>query len=118
MIKRLAIISLFTLAACASGHSVLTMDTFYDIPVGATKDEVISKAGDPSTIRKKDDGTEEYEYVERMSAGARLLQERRYVIILKDGLVVSKRVDQSSPPPTTFDSYEMQTTHNGETPSP
>ncbi len=112
--KQLLIAALFTLAACASGNKMLTMDSFYDIPVGATKDEVIAKAGDPSRITKKDNGVEEYEYVERMSVGARLLQERRYIITVKDGMVVSKRVEQSSPPPTTFDSYEMQTTHNGD----
>jgi peroxiredoxin len=42
------------------------------------------------------------------------LQERHYVIIIKDGVVVSKRVEQSSPQPTQFDSYDMQTTRNGE----
>ena len=116
MIKRLMITALFTLAACASGHKMLTMDSFYDIPVGATKDEVIAKAGDPYTITKKEDGVEEYEYVERMTAGARLLQERRYIITLKNGTVVSKRVEQSSPGPGNFDSYDMQTTRNGEVP--
>jgi hypothetical protein len=125
--RRLLISSLLLLAACASGPSVVTMNAFYDIPVGATKNEVIAKAGDPTAIEKKDDGSEEYQYVERMTAGARLLQERHYIITLKDGVVVSKRVEQSSPPPTTFDSYEMQTTfdsyemqttHNDNAPAP
>lgn len=103
------------LAACASGPSVLTSDSFYSIPVGATKDEVIAKAGDPAKISKKDDGTEEYLYIERMKAGARTVQERHYIITIKDGAVVSKKVEQSSPMPTSFDSYEMQTTRNSET---
>jgi hypothetical protein len=108
--KNFVWISLFFLAACASGPRMLTMDSFYDIPVGATKDEVIAKAGDPMVITKKDDGVEEYEYIERMKLGARTLQERHYILILKEGKVVNKRVEQSSPPPTEFDSYEMQTT--------
>jgi hypothetical protein len=110
--KNTLIISLLTLAACASGPSVVSMDSFYDIPVGASKEEVIAKAGDPSSITKKEDGTEEYHYVERLTAGARLLQERRYTIVLKDGVVVSKKIEQASPNPMTFDSYEMQTTEN------
>jgi len=111
---RFAWISLFALTACASGNHVLTMDAFYDIPVGATREEVIAQVGEPYSITKKEDGSEEFVFIERMKAGARTLQERRYVIILKDGAVVSKKVEQSSPLPTTFDSYEMQTTHNGE----
>ena len=88
------------------------MDSYYEIPVGATTKEVLAKAGDPSKITKKDDGTQEYLYIERLMAGSRLLQERRYVISIKDGVVVSKHIEQSSPPPTAVDSYEMQTTQN------
>jgi hypothetical protein len=113
--RRIAWISLLAFAACASGHNMLTMDSFYDIPVGATKEEVISKVGDPYSITRKDDGSEDFVFIERMKAGARLIQERRYIITLKDGVVISKRLEQSSPPATTFDSYEMQTTRNSET---
>ena len=113
--RRIAWISLFAFAACASGHSMLTMDSFYDISVGASREEVISKVGDPYSITKKDDGSEEFVFIERMRAGARVIQERRYIIVLKDGIVVSKRLEQSSPPATSFDSYEMQTTRNSET---
>ena len=113
--KRIAWISLLTLAACASGHNVLTMDSFYDIPVGATKEEVMTQVGKPYSITKKEDGCEEFLFIERMKVGARVMQERRYIITIKDGVVVSKHFEQSSPPPTTFDSYEMQTTRNSET---
>ena len=113
--KQWIIATLLTLTACASGSKVLTMDSYYDIPIGATQEEVVAKAGDPWKITHKEDGTEEYLYVERMSAGARLLQERRYIITIKNGTVVSKHVEQSSPSPTSTDSYDMQTTRNAET---
>lgn len=105
-------ISLFTMTACASGPSVLSMNAFYDISVGATRDEVVSQAGNPYSIKKKQDGSEEFVYIERLKAGARLLQERRYIITIKDGVVVSKRVETAAPSPTLFDSYEMQTTQS------
>lgn len=96
----------------------MTMNSFYEIPVGASKDEVVVAAGKPFAIHKKEDGSVEYEYVERFNLGSRSLNERHYYILIKDGRVVSKRVEQTSPPPYTFDSYEMQTTQNGNSSPP
>lgn len=98
------------LAACASGPSALSRAAYADISIGSTREEVIAEVGKPIHVTKKDDGSEEFEYVERLTVGGRLLQERRYFILLKDGVVISKRFDDRAPPPTTFDSYEMQTT--------
>ena len=106
------IASLLCLSACASGGSIMTMNAFYDIPLGASESEVISSAGKPYSVNKKEDGVVEYEYIERVKAGARDLEERRYVLVLKDGKVVSKYVKASTPSPFLFDSYEMQTTQN------
>jgi hypothetical protein len=105
-------LSLLCMAACASGGAIMTMNAFHDIPLGASESEVISSAGKPYSICKKEDGVVEYEYIERVKAGARDLEERRYVLVLKDGKVVSKHVKGSSPSPFLFDSYEMQTTQN------
>ena len=117
---RLLIISFLILSACAVGPKIVTMDAFYDVPIGATKAEVVAKTGDPSSITNKDDGVQEYHYIERFKAGARTLEERHYIITLKDGVVISKRVEQISPPdaPMHFDSYQMQTTRNSETTIP
>ena len=90
----------------------MTMNSFHDIPLGASSSEVIASAGEPYKIHKKKDGTVEYEYIERIKAGGRDLEERRYIIVLKDGKVVSKHVKESSPSPYLFDSYEMQTTQS------
>jgi hypothetical protein len=104
------LLCLLIMAGCSSGGRMMTMDSFYGIPIGATKDEVVQCAGSPAECRLKCSNVEELEYIERINAGARLLQERRYILTLRNGKVVSKRVEQSSPAPTTFDSYEMQTT--------
>jgi hypothetical protein len=99
-------------AACASGGAIMTMNAFYDIPMGATESEVVATAGKPYSISHTDGGAVEYEYIERVKAGARDLEERRYVLVLKEGKVVSKYVKGSTPSPYLFDSYEMQTTQN------
>lgn len=89
---------------------MMTMGSFYDIPIGSTPKEVVDTAGEPYAVHKKDDGSVEYEYIERMKAGGRNLEERHYYLLIRDGKVVSKRVEQFSPPPYIFDSYDMQTT--------
>ena len=100
------------------GGTMVTWDTFAEVPIGASQTEVVQTVGEPYAIHTKDDGTVEYEYIERFKVGYRNMQTRRYYILLKDGKVVSKRYDQNSPWPyylESFDSYEMQTTQNGQT---
>lgn len=105
-------IPLFLLASCALGGKPVTMDAFYDIDLCTSTPQVIAALGKPYAIHKKDDGSVEYEYIERIKIGARDAEERHYFILIKDGTVVSKRVKQSSPLPYGFDSYDMQTTQS------
>jgi hypothetical protein len=103
-------------AACSMNGSVVTMQEFYDVPIGTSTTEAVASLGEPYAIYKKDDGTVEYEYIERIKIGNRDAEERHYFLVIKDGQVVSKRVKQSGPIPyylRNFDSYEMQTTQNG-----
>jgi len=97
-------------AACTSASSIMTHQAFFDIPIGSSKKEVITIIGEPYAIHKKEDGSVEYEYIERFKVGGRETEEKHYFLLIKDGKVASKRVEQSSPPPYIFDSYEMQTT--------
>ena len=94
----------------------MTMNSFYEIPVGATQEEVVSSAGTPYATRQLADGSTEYEYIERFKAGGRNINERHYYILMKEGKVIAKRVKQTSPPPYTFDSYQMQTTQGASPP--
>jgi len=108
------ILTFLALAACATGGSNMTMVEFDSVQLGMSTDQVVATAGKPAKISTKEDGTTEYEYVEKITVGGRSVEERHYILTLKGGKVVSKRVKQSSPP--GFDntnSYEMQTTHNG-----
>lgn len=83
---------------------------FYDVPVGATREEVVASCGEPFAVHRKSDGTTEYEYIEKLNIGARNVSERHFFIIMKDGKVVSKRVQTEQARPYGFDSYDMQTT--------
>ncbi len=102
----------FAAAGCSSGGSIVSMRAFYDIPIGATESETVASLGRPYSVHERADGTVEYEYIERIKEGERTIEERCYTIVLKDGKVVSKKVNQDSPPGYLFDSYQMQTTEN------
>ncbi len=110
--RRMMFVWLAVCSACSSGGHILNAGGFYDVPVGASKSEVVDQIGSPASSRNLGEGREELEYIERVRVGGRLLQERRYILTLKDGKVVSKRMETDLPAPTQFDSYEMQTTQN------
>lgn len=115
------LIPMFFLAACSMSGSVVTMEAFSEVPVGATTSEVVSCIGEPYSIHKLCDGAVEYEYIERIKIGGRDAEERHYYLLIKDGQVISKRVKQSGPLPyylNSFDSYDMQTTQNGDEQQP
>lgn len=109
------LLPLFLFASCALGGRVVTMDAFHEIDLCTTTSQVVATLGKPYAIHKKGDGTVEYEYIERIKIGGRDAEERRYFILMRDGVVVSKRVKQSSPLPYGFDSYDMQTTQTDQT---
>jgi hypothetical protein len=105
-------IFLLLLGSCSLTGRNVTMQEFYQIDVSTTSAQVIAILGEPYAIHQKRDGVEEYEYIERITIGARYAEERHYFIAIKNGKVVSKRVDQASPLPLSFDSYDMQTTQS------
>ena len=92
----------------------MTSQAFFDIPIGSSESEIVASAGEPYATHKKEDGSTEYEYIERVKIGGREAETRHYYLLVRDGKVVSKRVEQTSPPPYIFDSYEMQTTQTAD----
>jgi hypothetical protein len=97
-------------ASCASGGSVATQTSFYQVDVGATTAELEEAMGAPYAKHKAPDGDVEYEYIERLKEGSRNLEVRHYFFLIKDGRVIGKRTRTSVPSPYEFDSYQMQTT--------
>lgn len=104
------VLFLSVLSSCAMGSRAMSMDNFYQVELEESKTQVIDRLGKPYAVREFTDGTIEYEYIEKIKIGARDTQERHYFITLKDGQVVSKRVETGIPLPYGYDSYEMQTT--------
>lgn len=100
---------LISLSLTACGHQVMTAESFSDIPIGTSKEELKKVAGSPYRVKKKKNGDEVYEYVEKFKIGDRTLTERHYYLIVREGRVVEKKVDTDSPPPFATDSYDMQT---------
>ena len=105
-------ISLLLLSGFAIGGKAVTMGLYCEIDLCTTTPQVVEILGKPYAIHEMTDGYVEYEYIERINIGAREAEERHYFILMKDGLVVSKRVRQGVASPLGFDSYEMQTTQN------
>ncbi len=105
----------FLIAACASGGHMMTAESFYSVPMGTSREELVEQVGKPARVVNKGGGVQEYEYVERLSAGARTLQETRYIYTIENDKITARRVERSSPNPSGFenDSYNMQTTQNG-----
>lgn len=112
--RRLSIIISAFFVACASGGHITTIGSFEEVSIGSSKAEVREFIGDPISEKKLADGSTEYVYIERFKAGNRNLILRRYYIVMKDGVVVSKRVEEASPEPyrSSGNSYNMQTTYN------
>jgi hypothetical protein len=64
-VKRIFVgLSLF-LAACASGGAAISMNNYYEVPIGATQRELVDTMGEPVATHRKEEGAVEYEYVEK-----------------------------------------------------
>lgn len=115
MRKILTILSLSILVfSCASGGKVMTAESFSEVSIGMSSDEMQKKFGKPYSIKDLGEGEVEYTYIEKIHMGSRVLQERHYLIILKNGRVTSTKTRDYSRPAWQRNSYEMQTSYNKE----
>jgi len=107
-------LSLLSLWGCASGGKVMTAQTFSDVSVGMTDKEVKDKFGRPFAVKHLENGEVEYRYIEKVHYGPRVIEERHYLIILKNGKVISTKAEDFTRPIYERNSYEMQTSYNEE----
>jgi hypothetical protein len=76
----------------------MTHETFGSIGTGDSFTEVEKKAGEPFSVKNKKDGSVEYLYIERVWMGDELVYLNRYYVVVKNGMVVSKRFKQQKQP--------------------
>lgn len=99
---------LLVLFGCASGGKMMHMDNFQEISVGNSLEELVNNQGAPYSINKLGDGSEEYEYIEKVALNNRIMNVRHYFFVIKEGKISAKRYTQEQP--RRFrNSYELQT---------
>lgn len=100
------------LVSCMSSHKVMTMSDYSSVDVGTTEKQLVAQSGEPYSKKSLEGGKMQYQYIERIEGGSRIVEERHYFFIIENGKVVNKYVKDISPPPYLENSYDMQTTHS------
>ena len=113
--KKYIFLSFFLLMACAAGHRIMTTETFYEVNEGMTEKELKAKAGTPYLIKDLGNGEKQYEYIERVIINNRTVEARRYLFIIKNGIVTSKKIvyDDKDKPLLERNAYDLQTSLKG-----
>lgn len=113
--KKYFIFCLFFCFACASSGKIVTMDDYCKVEVGMTEKELKNELGEPYAI-KCYCGVKEYEYIERLIVPDRDVEARHYFFIVKDEVIISKRVIKEDPyrPLLERNAYDLQTSYNRE----
>lgn len=93
------LLSLLVLAGCFTRPNVANRQAYDSINLGEPVAEVEKKIGKPYQVRKYSNGTELYEYIERIYAVENeIIEERHYFIWIKNGQVISKKITEDRQP--------------------
>lgn len=95
--KKLVLLLLLT--ACMGGTRVMTRHDYASVEVGSPIKKVETQFGPPYQVHSKGPSSEVYEYDERTSIGTRVVELRRYYLVVEDGKVVGKYMKVDFPPP-------------------
>ncbi|VHO00844.1 hypothetical protein [Candidatus Rhabdochlamydia sp. T3358] len=96
--RLVAITFIALLTGCCSSYFAMTDRSFCEIEMGVFINEIQCQVGDPYAICIREDGAEEYQYIERIDLGNGLVMEKHYFLIVKDDRVISKRLVRRIPP--------------------
>lgn len=91
------------LTGCFCGRCSMNQVSFDDILIGMSVDDVEEMVGTPYSIRCQGSCSQEYEYIERIDAGAKVanwnvITVNHYFLIFCNGQVVAKRISKQRPP--------------------
>ena len=85
------------LTGCCSSYFAMTDRSFCEIEVGISINEIQCQVGDPYAICIREDGAEEYQYIERIDLGNGLVMEKHYFLLVKDDRVTARLVRRIPP---------------------
>ena len=97
--KYCLVLIVLLLAGCNTNHEIMTRGGYADVSVGMSSTAVEERFGKPYKIYSKAEGTETYEYIEKITMGTQVIEKRRYYIVIEDGKVIGKYMKLSNPPP-------------------
>lgn len=97
-------------SGCFAKSAMMTQQTFDSVQVGTPINAVVQEHGEPCAIETKN-GMEEYQYVERVTNGNRLMYENHFVLYVKGGVVVAKSSSQETVPAYDL-MYQDDPNHN------
>lgn len=90
---------LLFLLGCATNSEFLTRDSYAEIEIGMKASDIEHRFGKPYQIFSREGGKETYEYIEKITMGTQVIEQRRYYIVIQEGKVVGKYMKLSNPPP-------------------
>ncbi|MEM8727266.1 MAG: hypothetical protein AAGE99_00925 [Chlamydiota bacterium] len=77
----------------------MTRHRYAEVEVGTDATDIERRFGKPYQIVSRERNRETYEYIEKITMGNQVIEQRRYYIVIQDGKVVGKYMKLSSPPP-------------------
>lgn len=95
-ISALIVLAIFIIGC--SERIAMTRDRYAAIEMGMASVDIEKLYGKPYSIYSKGDGSETYEYIERIRSGQQVLEMRRYYIVISDGKVIGKYLKISTSP--------------------
>lgn len=108
----LTIFAIFPLLCMATSQKTITMDKYYDVQMGSSEQSLKKNLGKPYAVCQLSHDEAEYEYIERLSTGTDVLEERHYFFRIKNGRVKSSRMTTKVIPFYQRNSYDLQTSFN------
>ena len=97
--KKLFFLFLLFLFSCATNPAMMTRDQYVGVSIGMNVSEVQQSFGKPYQIISRGHGEEIYQYIEKITMGTEVIEQRSYYIVIQDGKVVGKYMKLSNPPP-------------------
>lgn len=96
--KKYFIIACLFLAGCSSAHNAMSSDSFADVQLGMTVEEMKKRYGTPYEVHHRGGNLDEYEYIEPFDMGHKIVLENHYFIMVENHRVVGKRMVQETRP--------------------